>query len=139
MTQKVLILNRLKTGEWFSTVQCVNEYRILRLSARILDLRNDLEEKKSPYEIIERRVAGTSYSEYKLQLRPGYELKASKPSPTAICSTISTPSQAPEVPAREAFDRPAHYTQDGLFDKSHAQRTWRAATTTDHNASSSST
>jgi hypothetical protein len=82
MTQKVLILNRLKSGEWFSTVQCVNEYRILRLSARILDLRRE------GHNIIERKVEGKSWSEYRLitpvvlELPPAFKSNLTKqPSP----------------------------------------------------------
>jgi hypothetical protein len=60
MTQKQIILNRLKSGKWFSTVECVHEFHILRLGARIFDLRAD------GYNIIERKVAGKSWSEYKL-------------------------------------------------------------------------
>jgi len=60
MTQKQIILNRLKSGTWFSTVECVREFHILRLGARIFDLRAE------GHNIIERKVAGKSYSEYKL-------------------------------------------------------------------------
>jgi hypothetical protein len=57
MTQKQIILNRLKSGTWFSTVECVRDFHILRL---VFDLRAE------GYNIIERKVAGKSWSEYKL-------------------------------------------------------------------------
>jgi hypothetical protein len=44
-----------------STVECVRDFRILRLGARIWHLR------KEDYEIEERRVEGTAYSEYRLR------------------------------------------------------------------------
>jgi hypothetical protein len=61
MTQKEIILKRLNEGTWFSTVECVRDFHILRLGARIWDLR------KEGYEIEERRVESTSYSEYRLR------------------------------------------------------------------------
>ena len=62
----------------FSTVECVRDFHILRLGARIFDLRKD------GYQIEERRVEGTAYSEYrlrparKIELPPAFEAKASK-------------------------------------------------------------
>jgi hypothetical protein len=61
MTQKELILNRLKSGEWLSSVQAVRELYIMRLGARIWDLRAE------GYQIEERRVEGRSYSEYRMR------------------------------------------------------------------------
>jgi hypothetical protein len=61
MTQKEIILNRLNQGTWFSTVECVRDFHILRLGARIFDLRAE------GYEIEERKVEGRSYSEYRLR------------------------------------------------------------------------
>ena len=60
-TQKTRVLERLQTGEWLSAVQAVREFYILRLGARIWDLRAE------GYQIEERRVEGKSYSEYRLQ------------------------------------------------------------------------
>ncbi|HEV3219565.1 MAG TPA: helix-turn-helix domain-containing protein [Candidatus Acidoferrales bacterium] len=60
MTQKHRILARLRTGEWLSVVEATNEMFILRLGARIFDLRAE------GHNIIERKVAGRSYSEYRL-------------------------------------------------------------------------
>jgi Helix-turn-helix domain len=60
-TQKEIILNRLRRGDWFSTVECVQEFHILRLGARIYDL------KQEGYEIEERKVEGRSYSQYRLR------------------------------------------------------------------------
>ena len=48
-------------GDWFSTVECVRDFHILRLGARIYDLRAE------GYEIEERKVAGKSWSEYRLR------------------------------------------------------------------------
>jgi hypothetical protein len=61
MTQKQIILTRLQGGDWFSTVECVRDFHILRLGARIFDLRAE------GYEIEERKVEGKSYSEYRLR------------------------------------------------------------------------
>ena len=61
MTQKEIILNRLQNGAWFSTVECVRDFHILRLGARIFDL------KAEGYEIEERKVEGKSWSEYRLR------------------------------------------------------------------------
>jgi hypothetical protein len=61
VTQKQTILDRLRQGTWFSTVECVRDFHILRLGARIWDLRYD------GYEIEERRVEGKSFSEYRLR------------------------------------------------------------------------
>jgi hypothetical protein len=61
MTQKQIILARLQNGQWFSTVECVRDFHILRLGARIWDLRQE------GYEIEERKVEGKSWSEYRLR------------------------------------------------------------------------
>jgi hypothetical protein len=61
MTQKEIILSRLQNGEWLSSVRAVRELFILRLGARIWDLRAE------GYQIEERRVEGKSYSEYRLR------------------------------------------------------------------------
>jgi hypothetical protein len=58
----------LQEGTWFSTVECVRDFHILRLGARIWDLR------KEGYEIEERKVEGKSYSEYRLRLARKIEL-----------------------------------------------------------------
>jgi hypothetical protein len=63
MTQKEIILKRLKEGAWFSTVECVRDFHILRMGARIWDLKSE------GYQIEERKVSGKPYSEYRL--RPG--------------------------------------------------------------------
>ena len=60
MTQKERIFNRLKTGEWLSSVEASRDMYIMRLGARIFDLRAE------GHNIIERKVAGKSWSEYKL-------------------------------------------------------------------------
>jgi Helix-turn-helix domain len=60
MTQKERIFNRLKTGEWLSSVEASRNMYIMRLGARIFDLCAE------GHNIIERKVAGKSYSEYKL-------------------------------------------------------------------------
>src|ERR1700674_1616299 len=76
-TQKDRILNRLRTGDWLSVVEATKEMFILRLGARIFDLRAE------GHNIIERKVAGRSYSEYKLlgplvpPLPPAFEPKES--------------------------------------------------------------
>jgi Helix-turn-helix domain len=78
MTQKEIILKRLNEGTWFSTVECVRDFHILRLGARIWDLR------KEGYEIEERRVEGTAYSEYRLRPARKIELPpAFKPKTTS--------------------------------------------------------
>ena len=61
MTQRERILERLNTGEWLSTVQASRDMYILRLGARIWDLKSE------GYEIEERKVAGKSWSEYRLR------------------------------------------------------------------------
>jgi hypothetical protein len=61
VTQKQTILNRLQRGTRFSTVECVRDFHILRLGARIWDLRHD------GYEIEERRVEGKNWSKYRLR------------------------------------------------------------------------
>ena len=61
MTQKQVILNRLQEGTWFSNVERVRDFHILRLGARIWDLRQE------GYEIEERKVEGKSWSEYRLR------------------------------------------------------------------------
>jgi hypothetical protein len=61
LTQKQIILKRLQGGGWFSTVECVRDFHILRLGARIFDLRAE------GYQIEERNVAGKSWSEYRLR------------------------------------------------------------------------
>jgi Helix-turn-helix domain len=61
LTQKDRILQRLQTGAWFSTVECVRDFHILRLGARIYDLKSE------GYEIEERKVAGKNWSEYRLR------------------------------------------------------------------------
>jgi Helix-turn-helix domain len=61
MTQKEIILKRLQEGTWSSTVECVRDFHILRLGARIWDLRQE------GYEIEERKVEGKSWSEYRLR------------------------------------------------------------------------
>ena len=60
MTQKERVLERLQTGEWFSTVNAVNMC-ILRLGAIIFDLN------KEGHKIEARRVHGKTYSEYCLR------------------------------------------------------------------------
>jgi Helix-turn-helix domain len=73
MTQKEIITKRLQEGTWFSTVECVRDFHILRLGARIWDLRQE------GYEIEERKVEGKSWSEYrlrparKIELPPAFE------------------------------------------------------------------
>ena len=61
MTQKEINFNRLNQGTWFSTVECVRDFHILRLGARIWDLQ------KEGYEIQERKVEGKNWSEYRLR------------------------------------------------------------------------
>ena len=73
MTQKQIILNRLRRGDWFSTVERVREFHILRLGARIYDLRAE------GYEIEERKVEGKSWSEYRL--RPARPVNLPPPFP----------------------------------------------------------
>jgi Helix-turn-helix domain len=79
MTQQNRILERLKTGEWLSSVEASREMFIMRLGARIFDLR------KLGHNIIERRVEGKSYSEYKLipaqapVMPPAFEPKSPQP------------------------------------------------------------
>jgi hypothetical protein len=60
MIQKDRILARLKKRTWHSAVEATKEMFILRLGARIFDLRAD------GHNIIERKVAAKSHSEYKL-------------------------------------------------------------------------
>jgi helix-turn-helix protein len=60
MTQLERIIERLKTGEWLSSVEASRDMYIMRLGARIFDART------MGHHIIERRVEGKSYSEYKL-------------------------------------------------------------------------
>jgi Helix-turn-helix domain len=60
-TQKDRILNRLRTGVWLSSVEASRDMYIMRLGARIWDLRAD------GYEIEERKVAGKNWSEYRLR------------------------------------------------------------------------
>ena len=60
MTQQQRILERLKTGEWLSSVEASRDMYIMRLGARIFDLR------ALGHNIIERKVFRKSYSEYKL-------------------------------------------------------------------------
>ena len=78
MTQKEIILNRLQRGDWFSTVECVRDFHILRLGARIFDLRAE------GYEIEERKVEGKNWSEYrlrparKIELPPAFEPKVAQ-------------------------------------------------------------
>lgn len=60
MIQKERILERLKTGEWLSTVQMTLDMHIFGGGQRIYDLR------KAGHIIIERKVAGKTFSEYKL-------------------------------------------------------------------------
>ena len=59
MTQKERVLEKLRTGEWFSTVNAVNMC-ILRLGAIIFDLN------KEGHKIEARRTYGKTYSEYRL-------------------------------------------------------------------------
>jgi hypothetical protein len=61
MTQKEIILNRLRRGDWFSTVECVRDFHILRLGARIYDLRSE------GYDIEKRKVEEKNWSEYRLR------------------------------------------------------------------------
>jgi Helix-turn-helix domain len=76
MNQKDHLLQRLNIGEWFSTVECVRDFHILRLGARIWDLRSE------GYEIEERRVEGKNWSEYRLRpARPIVLPPAFKPKP----------------------------------------------------------
>ena len=75
MTQKERILARLREGTWLSVVEATKEMFILRLGARIYDLRAE------GHNIIERKVEGKSYSEYllippkKIELPPAFETK----------------------------------------------------------------
>ena len=69
-TQREIVLEELRKGKWFSTVDAVKLY-ILRLGAIIFVLRKD------GYNIIERKVANKNYSEYRLvrnriELPPAY-------------------------------------------------------------------
>lgn len=74
-SQKEFILDRLNQGSWFSTVECVRDFHILRLGARIYDL------KKAGYDIEERKAEGHPYSEYRLrparriELPPAFQAK----------------------------------------------------------------
>jgi biotin operon repressor len=61
LTQKQRILNQLQTGQWISSVEATRDMYIMRLGARIWDLRAE------GYQIEERRVEGKSYSEYRLR------------------------------------------------------------------------
>lgn len=73
MTQRERILARLNSGNWLSAVQASRDMFIMRLGARIYDL------KQEGYDIEERKVAGKSWSEYrlrparKIQLPPAFE------------------------------------------------------------------
>ena len=75
MTQQERTLERLQTGDWLSSVEASRDMYIMRLGARIFDLR------ALGHNIIERRVEGKSYSEYKLLppqvpvLPPAFESK----------------------------------------------------------------
>jgi hypothetical protein len=60
-TQKQRILNRLQTGEWLSSVEASRDMFIMRLGARIWDLKSE------GYQIEERKVAGKNWSEYRLR------------------------------------------------------------------------
>ncbi len=60
MTQRERILKRLQEGTWLSAVEATKEMYILRLGARIWDLRHE------GYNILERKVDGKAYSEYLL-------------------------------------------------------------------------
>ena len=60
MTQKERILERLKTGQWLSTVEMTLDMHIFGGGQRIYDLR------KEGHNIIERKVAGKTFSEYRL-------------------------------------------------------------------------
>lgn len=59
MTQPKIVLQRIKRG-WYSTVDAVTKDYILRLSARICELRAD------GYNIKSRLVKGKKWSEYKI-------------------------------------------------------------------------
>ena len=73
--QKEQILKRLDEGTWLSTVECVRDFHILRVGARIWDL------KQEGYDIEERKAEGKSYSEHrlrparKIELPPAFEIK----------------------------------------------------------------
>jgi hypothetical protein len=83
MTQKDQILARLQKGTWFSTVECVRDFHILRLGARIWDLRAE------GYQIEERRVEGKAFSEYRLRpARPITLPPAFKPKPEVKTQTL---------------------------------------------------
>jgi len=82
LTPKQIILNRLRQGTWFSTVECVRGFHILRLGARIFDLRAE------GYDIEERKVEGKSFSEYRLRA----------PAPTVrISTTVFSPSHLQQI------------------------------------------
>jgi Helix-turn-helix domain len=75
-TQKEIVKQRLQEGDWVPMTYFVRHSPpILRVSARIFDLRAE------GHNIIERKVAGKSYSEYKLippnvpKLPPAFEPK----------------------------------------------------------------
>jgi Helix-turn-helix domain len=68
MTQKERILARLREGTWLPVVEATKEMFILRLGARIFDLRAE------GHNIIERKVEGKSYSEYLLIPPPKIEV-----------------------------------------------------------------
>ena len=63
LTYKQIILNRHSAkGTWFSTVECLRDFHILRSGARIFDLKAD------KHDIEEREVEGKSFSEYRLRI-----------------------------------------------------------------------
>jgi len=78
MTQHDRILQRLETGQWLSSVEASRDMYIMRLGARIWDLRAE------GYEIEERKVAGKNWSEYrlrparKIELPPAFEKKVAE-------------------------------------------------------------
>jgi hypothetical protein len=86
MTQKDRILERLNTGEWLSAVQASREMYIMRLGARIWDLKTE------GYEIEERRVDGKAFSEYRLRPARKIELPPafapSQPKETQTTQTL---------------------------------------------------
>lgn len=62
--QQRIVLDRLKTGNWLTTVQAIQELYIIRLGARIHELR------QKGYEIESAIVPGTPYGRYRLKNLP---------------------------------------------------------------------
>lgn len=68
MTAKQKIRKWLETGKPLNPVQCLNQLGIYRLSARIMELRQDLEDEQSNKQIVCKmsRVKGKIHSKYYL-------------------------------------------------------------------------